>query len=175
MLMIARCSPFYYLSRCLKITEKVSFNFVSAANYVYILSGQKFLRKAKNAQFGQFLKTWSLRSNSVTRQSILIGQQLAKNAKIQKFQMRHFGWFSNNVPFLLSPPSTTTIAVIWFFLPFLGQWLDRWSTCSKLRGRGSSSRIVGVDYRSYAHLITERSSAAIVSTDELWCLLMRVL
>ena len=30
-------------SRCLKITEKVSFNITSEASYVYILSGQKFL------------------------------------------------------------------------------------------------------------------------------------
>ena len=40
------------VSRCLKITEKVSFNIVSAANYVYI-----FIKNAKNAQFGEFLKT----------------------------------------------------------------------------------------------------------------------
>ena len=31
--------------------------FVSAANYVYILSGQKFIKNTKNAQFGEFLKT----------------------------------------------------------------------------------------------------------------------
>ena len=37
--------------RCLKITEKVSFNIVSAASYVYILSGQKFIENAKNGQF----------------------------------------------------------------------------------------------------------------------------
>ena len=30
-------------SRCLKITEKVSFNTVSEASYIYILSGQKLL------------------------------------------------------------------------------------------------------------------------------------
>ena len=29
--------------------------------------------------------------------SVLIGQKLAKNAKIEKNQMRHFGRFSNNV------------------------------------------------------------------------------
>ena len=38
-------------SRCLKITEKVSFNIASEASYVYILSGQKFLKNAKNGQF----------------------------------------------------------------------------------------------------------------------------
>ena len=37
-------------SRCLKITKKkVSFYIVSEANYVYILSGQKFMKNTKNA------------------------------------------------------------------------------------------------------------------------------
>ena len=47
------------LARCLKITEKVSFN---------ILTGQKLVKKAKNGSFWRVLETWSLRSNSVTRQ-----------------------------------------------------------------------------------------------------------
>ena len=34
-------------ARCLKITEKVSFNIASEASYVYILSGQKFIKNAK--------------------------------------------------------------------------------------------------------------------------------
>ena len=38
-------------TRCLKITEKVSFNIASEASYVYILSGQKLIKNAKNAQF----------------------------------------------------------------------------------------------------------------------------
>ena len=42
--------------RCLKITGKVSFNIASEASYVYILSGQKLVKNAKNAQFGEFLK-----------------------------------------------------------------------------------------------------------------------
>ena len=33
------------------ITEKVSFNLTSEASYVYILSGQKLIKNAKNAQF----------------------------------------------------------------------------------------------------------------------------
>ena len=40
-------------SRCLKITEKVSFNIASEASYVYILSGQKFITNAKNGPFWQ--------------------------------------------------------------------------------------------------------------------------
>ena len=38
-------------SRCLKITEKVSFNIASEASYVYILSGQKLFKDAKNDPF----------------------------------------------------------------------------------------------------------------------------
>ena len=44
-------------SQCLKITEKVSFNIPSEASYVYILNGQKLIKNAKNAQFGEILKT----------------------------------------------------------------------------------------------------------------------
>ena len=39
------------LTRCLKITEKVSFNIASEASYVYILSGQKLIKNAKNCPF----------------------------------------------------------------------------------------------------------------------------
>ena len=73
-------------SQCLKITEKVAFNIASEASYVYILSGQKLIKNAKNSQFGEFLKILSLRSNSVTRQATLIGQTLGENAKIEKFK-----------------------------------------------------------------------------------------
>ena len=34
-------------TRCLKITEKVSFNIASEASYVYILSGQKFIKECQ--------------------------------------------------------------------------------------------------------------------------------
>ena len=45
-----------FISRCLKITEKVSFNIVSEANYVYILSGQKLLKNALIGQFWEVLR-----------------------------------------------------------------------------------------------------------------------
>ena len=38
-------------ARCLKITDKVSFNIASEASYVYILSGQKLIKNAKNGPF----------------------------------------------------------------------------------------------------------------------------
>ena len=59
-----------FQKRCLIITEKVSFNIASEASYVYISNGQKFIQNANNSIFWWVLKSWSLRSNSVTRQVI---------------------------------------------------------------------------------------------------------
>ena len=39
------------VARSLKITEKVAFNIASEASYVYILSGQKFIKNAENGPF----------------------------------------------------------------------------------------------------------------------------
>ena len=39
--------------QCLKIIEKVAFKIASEASYVYILSGQKLIKSAKNGQFGE--------------------------------------------------------------------------------------------------------------------------
>ena len=47
-------------SRCLKITEKVSFNIASEASYVYILSGQKFIKNAQNGQFWRVFENLKL-------------------------------------------------------------------------------------------------------------------
>ena len=43
--------PIVVVAQCLKITEKVSFHIASEASYVYVLSGQKFIKNAKNGQF----------------------------------------------------------------------------------------------------------------------------
>ena len=65
----------------LKIEEKVSFyNIAGVASYVFIL-GTKVSLKSQNGQ----LRSQTMLPDS----SILIGQKLVKNAKIQ---MRHFGW-----------------------------------------------------------------------------------
>ena len=47
-------------TRCLKITEKVSFNTASEASYVYILSGQKLIKNAENCQFWRIFKNLKL-------------------------------------------------------------------------------------------------------------------
>ena len=53
-------------ARCLKITEKVSFNIKSEASYN--LSGQKLLKNAKNGPFWRVFEDLMLAENSVTRQ-----------------------------------------------------------------------------------------------------------
>ena len=45
----------------LKITEIVSFNIASEASYVYILSGQKLIRNAKNGQFWRVFENLKMR------------------------------------------------------------------------------------------------------------------
>ena len=37
--------------------QKVSYNISSEASYIYILSGQKLIKKLKIVNFGEFLKT----------------------------------------------------------------------------------------------------------------------
>ena len=80
--------PFPTKARCLKITEKVSINI---ASYVYILSGQKFIKNTKKwSNLTSFRKPKACGQTVLPERSVLIGQKLMKNAKIQKFKMRHF-------------------------------------------------------------------------------------
>ena len=84
-----------FLARCLKIPEKVSFNIASEASYVYILSGQKLILKCQNCSIlASFWKPEACGQTELPDRSVLIGQKLVENDKIQ---MRHFGLFSNTV------------------------------------------------------------------------------
>ena len=75
-------------TRCLKITEKVSFNITSEASYVYILNGQKLIKNAKKwSILASFWKPEAYGQTVLPDRSVLIGQKLVENAKIQ---MRHF-------------------------------------------------------------------------------------
>ena len=49
-----------FSTQCLKITEKVSFNIASEASYVYILSGQKLIKNAKNGPFWRVFENLKL-------------------------------------------------------------------------------------------------------------------
>ena len=86
-------------SRCLKITEKVSFNIASEASYVYILNGQNFIKMTKIVHFGEFLKIWSLLSNSVTRQVTYNRTTIGENDKIEKSNATFWVIFKQFVQF----------------------------------------------------------------------------
>ena len=75
------------VSQCLKIITKVAFNTASEAIYVYILSGQKFIKIAKKWSTWQLTSSWIAEARSQTvlpDRLILIGQKLVGNAKIEK-------------------------------------------------------------------------------------------
>ena len=67
-----------------KSQKKSHFNNASEASNVYILTGQKFIKIAKNGQIDEFFKTLSLRSNSVARQVNFKRRKLVINAKMKK-------------------------------------------------------------------------------------------
>ena len=47
-------------------------------------------KNAKNGTYGEFLKAWSLKSNSVTRQVIFYTTKIGAKCQNSKIQMRHF-------------------------------------------------------------------------------------
>ena len=86
-------------SRCLKITEKVSFTIASEASYVYILSGQKLIKNAKKwSILASFWKPEACGQTELPDRSVLTGQKLVENAEIKK-KLRYFELFSNTVEF----------------------------------------------------------------------------
>ena len=75
-------------ARCLKIKEKVSFNIASEASYVYILSGQKLIKKAKKLSIlASFWKSEACGQTVLPDRSLLKIGGKCQNSKIQ---MRHF-------------------------------------------------------------------------------------
>ena len=51
----------YYIAQCLKITEKSLIQYCELRNYVYILSGQKFIKYAKHGQIGRVFKNLNIK------------------------------------------------------------------------------------------------------------------
>ena len=60
--------------------RKLTFNIAREASYSYFLSGQKFIKKPKMVNFDEFLQT------VLPDRSLLIGQKLVENVKIEKFK-----------------------------------------------------------------------------------------
>ena len=74
----------------MKITEKVAFSIASEASYVYILSGQKFIKNAKNGPFWTFWKPEAWGQTVLPDMSILIGQKLVENPNIENLHETFF-------------------------------------------------------------------------------------
>ena len=70
----------------MKITEKAQFNIVREASYVYILSGQNFIKMQKVVNFGEFLKPEAVLQDM----SLLMKQKVMENAISEQSKMRHF-------------------------------------------------------------------------------------
>ena len=67
--------------------RKVSFNIASEVSYVCILSGQKFIKNAKNGPFWRvFEKPEACGQTVLPDRSVLIEQKLVENTKIRKFR-----------------------------------------------------------------------------------------
>ena len=71
-------------AQCLKITQKVSFKMASEASYVFILSGPKLIKSAKNVVFWQVFDNYKLAVKEYY-QRILMGQKLVENVTIEIF------------------------------------------------------------------------------------------
>ena len=84
---VVKCLRLTHNAQCLKITEKVSFNIASEASYVYILSGQKLIKNAKNGQFWRVFEKLKLAVKQCYQTGQFNRTKLVENAKIQ---MRHF-------------------------------------------------------------------------------------
>ena len=82
------------MPQCFKIVQKVAFNIAREASYVYILSGQKFIKNAKNSQFSELWKIEACGQTVLLDRSFLIGQTLVENDKTEKFKWDIFVWFS---------------------------------------------------------------------------------
>ena len=70
-------------AQCLKITQKVAFDIASEASYVYILNRKKFIKNAKNGQFGMFWQTEATILTVLPDKPILIEQKSIESAKIR--------------------------------------------------------------------------------------------
>ncbi len=64
-------------------TEKVSFNIASEASYVYILSGQKLIKKCQKwSNLASFWTPKACGQAELPDRSVLIGQKLVENGNI---------------------------------------------------------------------------------------------
>ena len=75
--------PLHWLcTHCLKITKKVAFNIANEASYIYILSGQKFIKNAKISPL-VFLKLEACGQTVLPDRSLLIDKNWWKMSKLK--------------------------------------------------------------------------------------------
>ena len=94
---------------------------VSAANYVCILSGQKLIKNAKKwSILASFWKPEACGQTVLPDRSVLIGQKLVENAKMQKFKcdilsnfqtMNSVGKLSKDSTYLLIQVMTSNVTL----------------------------------------------------------------
>ena len=97
-------------SRCLKTTEKVSFNIASEASYVYILSGQKLIKNAKNIPFWRVFENLKLAVKQCYQTGQISGKCQNSNATFRVIfkhcNMRSLVWIFSSDSFLFSSKDT---------------------------------------------------------------------
>ena len=77
-------------ARCMKITEKVAFSIASEPSYVYILSGQKLIKNAKNGTLAKFWKPKGFSQTVLPDTSVLKSGKNRGKYQNAKIQMRYF-------------------------------------------------------------------------------------
>ena len=100
-------------SWCLKIREKASFNIASGVSYVYILSGQKFIKNAKNGPFCRVFENLKL-------------------AVKQCYQTGHFNK-DKNCDFLSNFQTNWSCAKLEFWYFFGRKKFVKWKLASRLQ------------------------------------------
>ena len=115
---------FYDLHGVWKSQKKVSFNNASEASKFTFWVDKSWLKMPIMVNFGEFLKTWSLRSNSITRQVTF--NRIKIGEKRQKFKCDILSNFQTLWNFdLLDLTPRHTPAWVWPFAQHLGflPWL----------------------------------------------------
>ena len=127
-----------------KSQKKVSFDIASEASYAYILSGQKFIKNAKNEEFLKVKKT------VLPDRSILIGQKLVEmeNAEIKigfltllswrdsierTFLVSNsLAWFPGRFRQSAAPVAAVHRWVAWYSSSYKSSWPTSSTTASKM-------------------------------------------
>ena len=98
-MMMAFCAQFSFFPPCHKLhgvwkSQKKYHSTLRAKRATFTFwVDESWLKMPKMVYFGEFLKTWSLRSNSVTRQVTFNRTKIGGKCQNCKIQMRHLGWF----------------------------------------------------------------------------------